>query len=78
MWIRTQDKEQLLQITNFSVVRNYGGKDKFALLGIIFGKSYRSQSKILGLYKTKLEAIQELDSIQKCIASNDKEIYQVS
>lgn len=78
MWIRTQDKEQLLQVGNFLLARNYGGKKKFALMGIIVVNNLFGTQKILGFYKTKSEAIQELDRIQKCVANSDQEIYQVS
>lgn len=78
MWIRTQDKEQLLQVGNFSLARNYGGKNKFALMGIIVVNNFFGSQKILGLYKAKSEAIQELDRIQKCLVDCEQEIYQVS
>jgi|AntAceMinimDraft_5_1070358.scaffolds.fasta_scaffold291562_1 hypothetical protein len=78
MWIRTQDKERLLQVGNFSLTRNYGGKKKFAVVGTIIVNSLFGSQEVLALYNTKSEAIQELDRIQKYLGSNDKETYQIS
>ena len=78
MWIRTQDKEQLLQVRNFSLTRNFGGSKKFAILGIIDTIGLFSNQKILGLYTTKPEAIQELDKIQKYLESSNEETYQMN
>jgi len=47
MWIRTQDKEMLMQSSSFSITRNYGGKLKFAIVGSIIGTS---NVKVVGLY----------------------------
>lgn len=78
MWIRTQDKEQLLQVSNFAITRNYGGKKKFAIVGVVVQNSLFSTQKVLGLYGTKSEGIQELDRIQKFLESGDKEMFPMS
>jgi hypothetical protein len=78
MWIRTQDKKQLMQIASFSITRNFGGKLKFALAGGIAGASVISNIKIVGLYKTKPEALQELDIIQQYLESSDTGVYQIN
>ncbi|WP_372644858.1 hypothetical protein [Ancylomarina sp.] len=75
MWIRTQDKEQLIQTSSFSITRNYGGKLKFAIVGSIAGTS---SVKVVGYYKTKTEALQEIDIIQKYLETGDTGVYQVN
>nr|AOE12210.1 hypothetical protein [uncultured bacterium] len=78
MWIRTQDKKKLMQITSFSITRNYGGKLKFAVVGSIAGASAFSNLKIVGLYKTEDETLQELDVIQKYLETGNTGVYQVN
>jgi len=75
MWIRTQDKEMLMQSSSFSITRNYGGKLKFAIVGSIVGTS---SVKVVGLYKTKSEALQEIDIIQKYLVTGDAGVYQIN
>ncbi len=78
MWVRTQDKKQMLQVNSFSIARNYGGKRKFALMGTIATSSlFGSQSTILGSYTTEYDAIQELDSIQNYHQEGHEGVYQV-
>ncbi|BAX82138.1 hypothetical protein [Labilibaculum antarcticum] len=78
MWIRSQDKKQLIQIASLLITRNFGGKLKFAIIGSIAGASIFSNSQIVGLYKTKTEALQELDIIQKYLETGDTGVYQVN
>ena len=75
MWIRTQDKEMLMQSSSFSITRNQGGKLKFAIVGSIVGTS---NVKVVGLYKTKNEALQEIDIIQKYLVTGDTGVYQIN
>ena len=75
MWIRSQDKEMLMQSSSFSIIRNYGGKLKFAIVGSIAGTS---SVKVVGLYKTKSEALHEIDIIQKYLETGDTGVYQVN
>lgn len=79
MWIRTQDKKQLFKITNISMTRNFGGKSRYALTVIIAGAGvYTTQSKVVGFYRTELDAIQELDKIQKQLESGKIGVYEIS
>jgi hypothetical protein len=78
MWIRSQDKEMLMQSSSFSITRNYGGKLKFAIVGSIVGASVFSSLKVVGYYKTKSEALQEIDLIQKYLETGDTGVYQVN
>ncbi len=75
MWIRSQDKEVLMQAASFWITRNYGGKLKFAIIGSIVGTS---NVKVVGYYKTKTEALQEIDVIQKHLETGDTGVYQVN
>ncbi len=75
MWIRSQDKEVMMQSSSFSITRNYGGKLKFVIVASFAGTS---SVKVVGYYKTKSEALQEIDNIQKYLASGDTGVYQVN
>jgi hypothetical protein len=75
MWIRSQDKELLMQSSSFTIIRNFGGKLKFAIVGSIVGTS---NAKAVGYYKTKSEALQEIDIIQKYLETGDTGVYQVN
>lgn len=75
MWIRTQNKKQLLKITSISLTRNYGGKNRYALVGSGVNSS---QNKIVGFYETEYRAMQELDKIQEELRSGENRVYQVS
>ena len=79
MFVRTQDKKGLLKIASFSISRNYGGKLKYAIMGTISSFSLFENLKILGLFKTEIEAIQEIDKIHKYMESdNDTKVYQIN
>ena len=59
MWVRTQDKKQMLQVNSFSIKRNYGGKQKFALISTTAASSFfGNQSIILGHYTRESDALQ--------------------
>ena len=73
MWIRTQDKKQLINISSISITRNYGGRNRFALIAMII-----NQSKVVGFYRSEFDALQELDNIQKHLDNGKTEVYQVS
>ena len=78
MWVRTQDKKQMLRVNSFSITRNYGGKLKFALMGTTATSSlFGSQSTILGFYTAEPDAIQELDRIQNYLQGGHEGVYQV-
>lgn len=65
MWVRSQNKKSLLEITSFNIERNYGGKKKIAITGS-FGSLnvFHFNIKILGLYKSEDEAINEMNKIE--------------
>ncbi len=78
MWVRTQDKKQMLQVNSFSITRNYGAKLKFALMGTTATSSlFGSQTTILGFYTAEPDAIQELDHIQNYLQGGHEGVYQV-
>lgn len=79
MWVRTQDKKKMLLVNSFSITRNFGGKQKFVLMGTIATSSFfGSQSTILGFYTTESDALQELDKIQKQLESSQTGVYEIS
>lgn len=78
MWVRTQDKKKMLQVNSFSITRNFGGKQRYALTGTTATSSFfGSQSIILGFYTTEPDALQELDSIQNYFKGSQEGVYQV-
>lgn len=73
MWIRSQDKKHLVQPTNINVERNFGGKNKYAIMCNVVGLS----AVVLGAWPTEEEAIMEIDRMQAAIESNPSGTYQV-
>ena len=79
MLTRTQNKKGLFKIASFSITRNYGGKLKYAVIGNITSHSIFDNTKVLGLYKTESNAMQELDKIHKYLESaSDTTVYQIN
>lgn len=76
MWIRSQNRKELVKCISFSVGRNFGGKNKFHIIGNI---SYGILGKtvILGLYNTKDMAMNEFERIQEELSKNT-EVYEMS
>ena len=68
LWIRSQNKEILAKIINFSVVEY---KDEFRIVG--FSADEMDESD-LGNYKTKERALEVLDEIQSIL--NLKDMYK--
>ena len=68
LWIRSQNKEILAKIINFSVVEY---KDEFRIVG--FSADEMDESD-LGCYETKERAIEVLDQIHKRILNLNTEL----
>ena len=75
MWIRSQNKKLLLKVISVSMTRSYGGKKRYALIGI--GQN-PSQNKVVGYFETEYKAMQELDKIQKELEGGQTRVYQIS
>lgn len=79
MWVRTQDKKQLVDIIKYSIDRNFGGKNKRAIVGVYAQSSFfQSTTVILGFYKTEAEAINELDNIQLHLENSENKVYEMN
>ena len=74
MWIRSQDKELLVNVDKFNVAEE-DYHHTFTINSAIGNSSYYE----LGEYKTKERAIEVLDEIQKAIEdlSTDATMYEV-
>lgn len=77
MWIRSQNKKQLVKCTSFSIQRNFGGKKKGAIVGTVSNASWWGKEVVLGLYDTKEIAQNELNKVQTELISNT-EIYEMN
>jgi len=65
MWVRSQDKKELIDVTRFSVSKNSFSKDKAAIVGYYGGSStLEGNAVIIGNYADQEEASRELDRIQ--------------
>lgn len=72
MWVRSQNKKELIDCTKFSVIRNIGGKKKFAVSGSILDGLFGRKEIILGLYNTNEQAINELTRLQTELFASNK------
>ena len=77
IWIRSQNKKELVKCTAFSIKRNIGGKKKSAIMGTIHVGFWGRTEIILGLYDTKEVAQNELTRLQTELINNT-EIYEMS
>ena len=75
MWIRSQNKNELVKCTAFSIKRNFGGKKKGAITGVI-SNGFWGRETVLGLYETKEIAKEELTKLQTELA-NKTDIYEM-
>lgn len=77
MWIRSQDKKQLVKCTSFSLARNWGGKKKNAIVGSVSNAPWWGKDVILGLYDTKEVALNELTMLQTELVKNT-DLYEMN
>lgn len=79
MWIRTQDKKELVNVNRVFINKIFGDKNNnVAIWGEFQRNSIFSENKrILGRYATIDDAIKEIDEIQKCITENLNNTYQM-
>ncbi|MCD8502019.1 MAG: hypothetical protein LRY71_10510 [Bacillaceae bacterium] len=72
MWVRRQDKKELVKCFSFSITKNFGGKKRFAITGTCGG--YGKTDVLLGLYDTNDAALNELTKIQEALTENKKRL----
>ncbi|MFD2516009.1 hypothetical protein ACFSRY_19205 [Pontibacter locisalis] len=77
MWVRSQDRKQLVKCTSFSLARNWGGKKKSAIVGSVLNASWWGKDVVLGLYDTKEIALDELTRLQTELVNNSY-IYEMN
>ena len=65
MWIKTQDKKELLEIKHFKIHSDINGR--FNIRGFC-----RDEEVILGIYETKERALEVIYDIQFLIVDNEK------
>jgi hypothetical protein len=77
MWVRSQNKKELVECIAFSVTKNIGGKKKCAIIGYVSNGFWGRREVILGLYETKEIALDELSRLQAELASGAK-VYELN
>ena len=79
MWVRTQNKKELVNIIRFEITAAYGDKqNKAAVIGRFAPDGFLTSNVIsLGLYPTKEAAIAEIDEIEKYILNNPNGVYNM-
>lgn len=78
MWIRSQDKNQLVNIIRFTVSNAIGGSKKGIIRGKYAGDTFLSDNSVsLGTYNTVEDAKRELDDLQKFMIDNPNGIYEM-
>lgn len=77
MWIRTQNKKELIDIIKVEIKPIYGDKLNKAIVSGRFAAEsiFYSNSVTLGMYPTMEDAIAEIDKIEKCILNNPNGVY---
>jgi len=79
MWIRTQDKKELVNVIKVSISSIFGDKrNKVIVWGYFVPDSLFSSNRVsLGMYPTMEDAITQIDEIEKCILANPNGVYNM-
>ena len=77
MWIRTQNKRELVNVIKFEIASIFGDKrNKVIVWGRFAPDGIFSSNRVsLGMYSTMEDAIAEIDAIEKCILNNPNGVY---
>lgn len=77
MWIRTQNKKELVNVIKVEITSVFGDKKRKAIVWGRFAPEgiFSSNGVQLGVYSTMEEAIAEIDEIEKCIINNPNGVY---
>ena len=72
MWAVSQNAEKVLNCYSFNITRYYSMKGyKFAITGEFAHSFWGSKKDILGLYKTKEDALKDLERLNKSLAKGE-------
>ncbi|OZU87488.1 hypothetical protein CIL03_16865 [Virgibacillus indicus] len=77
MWIRVQNKKELVFCGSFSISRNFGGEKKHSILGSVPNGFWGDKKVILVLYRTSDNALDELTRIQGALL-NETKVFEMS
>lgn len=79
MWIRTQDKKELINVIKVEISSIFGDKrNKVIVWGRFAPDSLFSSNRVsLGMYPTMEDAIAEINEIEKCILNNPNGVYNM-
>lgn len=77
MWIRAQNKKELVNVIKVEISSIYGDKRNKAIIWGRFAPTgiFSSNRVLLGMYPTMEEALAEIDKIEKCILNNPNGVY---
>ena len=73
MWVVSQNKEKVLNCYAFNITRYYAQKGlKYAIMGEYAHSFWGGIEDVLCLYKTKEDAIKDLERLNKSLTKGDK------
>lgn len=76
LWIRSQNKEELVKIGHIYCYEGYDPFDEYG--GFTVHEIWANKEEIeLGRYKTKERCIEIIDEIQSLLVRNDKVVYEM-
>lgn len=77
MWIRAQNKKELVNVIKVEIASIFGDKRNKAIVwGRFVSDSIFSSTRVLlGMYSSMEDAIAEIDEIEKCILNNPNGVY---
>lgn len=74
MWVVSQNKEKVLNCYSFNITRYYAKKGyKYAITGEYAHSFWGSCNDILGLYKTKDDALKDLEKLNTSLKKGENE-----
>lgn len=79
MWIRTQDKKELVKVIRVYTSRIFGDKKgKYILWGQFAGTNLLGENKTtLGIYPTEERLLEELNLIEYALKENPEGFYEM-
>lgn len=79
MWIRTQDKKQLINVLTVEIDSIYGDKRNKVIVWARFAPDslFSSNRVALGKYHTMEDAMAEINEIENCILKNPNCVYHM-
>lgn len=78
MWIRSQDKRQVLQVSGLGLSKVFGGKKKGTIIAFMNSSSVLdSSNSIVAQYETVEDALAELNRFEEHLEESTNSVFKL-